>query len=158
MSSNILNIILILAIISPMVYFMRPKKNTKQKALAEALKIMAQSSGGKMDKIGFWQGGSIGIDNKQGQIIFTNPLNSENVEVMDLKSASKCSVKKTYHNEKLHNQDISILKTVSLQVSLNNKTEKSIPVYDSNIFTQPGDDLLEAVEWEKIITNYIKRQ
>ncbi|MBK7637586.1 MAG: hypothetical protein IPJ13_27325 [Saprospiraceae bacterium] len=154
MSSIILNSIIILIILIPMAYFFLGGKN-KSKEISN-LKTLANQKNLSPEKTGQWQAGVIGLDKKQNKLCYINNTDDQHVQVIDISDITKCDVSKQYQNERAHEKDISMLKKVSLRLKLKNNSEISIPVYDADVNPNPGNDLLEAMDWEKIINNLIK--
>ncbi len=153
MSTILLNTILILIIIVPMVYFVYGG-NINKKSI-NAFRKKAGEINVNPDKIGLWQSGAIGIDKNKRKLVYTSTLIDDNVHEINLENITHCEVKKYYETENVHNQDINMLKSVSLHFKTKQKSEIIIPVYDAKIQTQPGNDLLEAIEWANIISNFI---
>lgn len=134
----------------PMAYFLLGNK--KDKARKNEFKSSAAGQGLDPDKIGLFQDNAIGIDSKQGKLFFTN---NDYLTSIDLSEISGCSVSKSYSNENIHNQSTSVLKKVQLCLKTGIK-EVNMPIFDLEKHPHPGDDLLTAYEWEKIINNSIK--
>ncbi|MBL0025164.1 MAG: hypothetical protein IPO98_09220 [Saprospiraceae bacterium] len=155
MSTIILNSVLLLIVLIQMAYFVLG--GSKNKGKIEAFTQKSKSLNINPEKVGLWQSGAIGIDKKSGKLCYSSELLDQAIHEVDLQSISQCEVKKNYQTENLHQQDISALKSVTLQLKTIQKSEINIPVYDSKAHPYPGDDLLEAMEWAKIISSYIKK-
>ncbi|MFZ1457898.1 MAG: hypothetical protein WAT46_17765 [Saprospiraceae bacterium] len=153
MSSIILNSIIILIILIPMAYFFLGGKN-KSKEISN-LKTLANQKNLSPEKTGQWQAGVIGLDKKQNKLCYLNNTDGTNLNIIDISEIVKCNVSKQYHTEQVHEKDISMLKKVSLHFKLKHNSEITIPVYDADLHPNPGSDLFEAIEWEKIINNQI---
>lgn len=154
MSTSILNVTIILIIVVPMLYFMFGGSKNKNKIASFRKKVNALNI--YPEKVGVWHSGAIGLDKKQGKLCYQSELLDDSIHQIDLKSIVGCEVKKTYHTENVHQQDINMLKTVSLQLKTNQKSEIMIPVYDAKLYTHPGNDLMESFEWAKLISTFIK--
>jgi len=154
MASIIINIILVLIIIIPMAYFMVGKKANKN-ILAD-FKQKAKVVGVNPEKTGTWQNGIFGIDNTQGKLCYVAGLQGDDLHVVDLKAIKHCEVSKVYQTESVHSQDISMIKSVSIVLKTENKTEINIFRSNASKNLQIGDDLLEAIDLVKMINAQIQ--
>ena len=150
MSSIILNILLVMAVIGPMAYFFLG--NRKDKARKNDFKSLAGNHGINPDKVGLFQGGAVGLDKRNGKLVF---MDNDTVRSLDISNIAECSVSKSYVKEVVHNQDTNVLKSVVLRILTRDKKEVIVPVYDMNRFPHPGSDLMEAIEWENIINSSV---
>jgi hypothetical protein len=121
-----------------------------------SFKSKAQSQGLQLDKIGHFQSSAIGLDKKQGMLCYFSEMLDDKVHTVDLNSIAKCEVLRFYNTENVHHQDISMLKSVYLHLKTIQKSEINIPIFDSKTHIHPGNDLLEAIDWVKIINTQIK--
>lgn len=154
MSSTIINIVLVLIIILPMAYFMMGSKSNKKEN--EEFTNKAKQAGLNPEKTGVFRNAKIAIDKTQSKLCYISKLKDNELHVVDLKDIKQCEVNKIYHTESVHNQATNILKNVSIYLKSSNKTEEVIPIYDGSVDVQIGDDLLEAMDWSKIINHQIK--
>jgi len=149
MASTIINIVLVLIIIIPMLYFMIGKKGNKN--VINEFKSKAKDAGVNPDRTGTWQNGVFGIDSTQSKFCYISHLKDDDLHVVDLKEVKHCEVSKVYQTESVHSQDISMLKSVSVNMKTAQKTEIIIPVYNASKNLQIGDDLLDAIDMVKMI-------
>jgi len=149
MASIILNIVLVLIIIIPMAYFMVGRKGNKN--VINEFKLTARESGVNPDKTMTWQNGIFGIDNAQSKLCYIARLHNNDLHVVDLKEVKHCEVNKVYQTESVHSQDISMLKSVSINMKTIHKSEIIIPIYNASKNLQIGDDLLDANDMVKMI-------
>lgn len=151
MTSVILNIILLILVVGPMAYFLMGNK--KDKARKNEFRSQAADQGLSLDKSGLFQDSAVGIDTKQSKLCFTDQGSLKTVNLADI---SECSVSRSYSNENVHNQETKVLKRVHLCLKSGGK-EINIPVFNQDNHPHPGNDLLTALEWEKIINAAVKK-
>lgn len=154
MSNIILNIIIVLAIFVPMAYFMFA--GNSDKAAAKILKTKMNEMGLSPDVTGLFQSAGIALDKTKGQICFIQ--NEENlITNINVNDIATSEVIKLYQTESVHDQDISVLKSVSLVCKQKDKTEIKLPIYNVVKHPNVGSDLMEAVRWSEIINKLIRK-
>ena len=135
-------------------FFIGGKKSSKE---ITKLKTLANQNNLSPKKTGQWQAGAIGLDKEQNKVFFITHSDNDDLQIIDISEIINCNVSKQYHTEQVHETGLSILKKVSLHLKLKHNKEVIIPVYDADLHPSPGSDLLEAIEWEKIINDQIRQ-
>jgi uncharacterized protein (UPF0333 family) len=154
MLSIIINIVLVLSIIGPMAYFIVGRSNNSKGA--QTIKSQSQAAGVVPEKIWVWQMGAMAID-KTNKKLFYAPLIGDNKNVtIDLKEIKMSEIIKSYHKEQAHHQSINMLSRAELHLRTHAKTDIIIPLCDVTLCPQPGNDLLDAIDWNKTINEVIK--
>jgi len=137
-----------------MAYFMF--SGNKEKSAVKHLKDKLKGFEIIPDIVGCFQGAGIALDKPKSTLyyyqydgdIFTKTIISEIV---------KAEVSKLYQTESVHDQDINILKSVSILLKMKDKSEVKLPVF--NILNHPnvGTDLMEAVRWSEVINKLVSK-
>jgi hypothetical protein len=154
MSNIILNIVIILAVFVPMAYFMFA--GNADRANAKLLKAKLNEMGLSPDVTGYFQSAGIALDKSKSQICFFQYEENKvtNIQVKDVASAE---VIKLYQTESVHDQDTSILKSVTLLLKQKDKTDIKMPIYQVDKLASVGSDLMEAVRWSELINKLISK-
>jgi hypothetical protein len=154
MSNIIINIVIILAVFIPMAYFMFA--GNADRANAKILKSTLKEMGLSPDVTGYFQSGGIALDKNKAQICFLQ-YEENKVTNIHVKDVAATEVVKHYQTESVHDQDISVLKTVTLLLKQKDKTEIKLPIYNVDKHANVGSDLMEAVRWSELVNKLISK-
>lgn len=154
MSNIILNVVIILAVFIPMAYFMFA--GNADRGNAKILKSKLTEMGLSADVTGFFQNGGIALDKNKSQICFLQ-YDENKVTNIHVKDIATAEVVKLYQTESVHDQDTSVLKSVTLQIKQKDKTDIKLPIYHVDKFANVGSDLMEAVRWSELINKLISK-
>ena len=137
-----------------MAYFMF--SGNKEKSAIKQLKDKLKGFDITPDIVGCFQGAGIALD-KPNSTLYYYQYDGDILTKTNISEIVKAEVSKLYQTESVHDQDINILKSVSILLKMKDKSEVKLPVF--NILKHPsvGTDLMEAVRWSEVINKLVNK-
>ena len=151
LANSVTGLIIILICLAPIIYISIAKRLRKTKLINI---LMNETELSVADEIDVRENYLIALDSTNSTLVFQQLKPKSQITSFNLKAISACEIETLRHSENVDKGERSVIKSISLVLTENNKKVK-LMLYNQDLTFVLSNELILSKKWENLINKHI---